>query len=119
MIGYLERVKKMSDKRLLVTGMTLSLDLKDLNYGAGQSRFINLKSEVPEGAEGFAPEEMEALVDQSLDMHLAMWESLQFAKYAAGEVTGTEAIAAVNKAKARIKKLREFLKSSTEEIDNP
>jgi hypothetical protein len=101
----------MSEKRLLVTGMTLSLDLKDLNYGAGQSRFVNIKSEVPEGAEGYATDDMEALVDQSLDMHLAMWESLQLAKYAASEITGNEALSSIQRAKSRIKKIREHMKS--------
>lgn len=100
----------MSEKRLLVTGMTLSLDLKDLNYGAGQSRFVNIKSEVPEGAEGYATDDMEALVDQSLDMHLAMWESIQLAKYAAGELTGNEALTSISRAKNRIKKIRQHMK---------
>ena len=107
----------MADKRLFVTGMTLSLDLKDLNYGAGQSRFVNIKSEIPEGSEGFAVEEMDALVDQSLDMHLAMWESIQLAKYAAGELTGDAALSSVNRAKSRIKKIREFMKSEKESIE--
>lgn len=108
----------MADNRLFVTGMTLSLDLKDLNYGAGQSRFVNIKSEVPEGCSGLPIEDMDLLVDQSLDMHLAMWESLQLAKYAAGELTGPDALAAIKRSKSRIKKIREFMqseKSSNEE----
>jgi len=105
----------MPEKRLLVTGMTLSLDLKDLNYGAGQSRFINIKSEVPEGAEGVPIEEMDYLVDQSLDMHLIMWESIQIAKYSAGELTGKDALASIDKAKSRIRKIREFMKSESKE----
>ena len=106
----------MPEKRLLVTGMTLSLDLKDLNYGAGQSRFINIKSEVPEGAEGIPVEQIDYLVDQSLDMHLAMWESLQIAKYAAGELSGSDAAASISRAKSRIQKMREHLK---EEASSP
>lgn len=102
----------MTEKRLLVTGMTLSLDLKDLNYGAGQSRFINIKSEIPEGTEGIPIEQVDYLVDQSLDMHLAMWESLQIAKYAAGELSGSDAISSVERAKSRIKKMREHLKET-------
>lgn len=42
-------------------------------------------------------------------MHLAMWESLNIAKYAAGETTGAEAVALITKAKSRVKKMREHL----------
>lgn len=98
-----------SERRLSITGMTLSLDIKDLSYGAGQSRFFNMKAEVPEGMEGLPFDNLQDIVDQSLDMHLAMWESLNIAKYAAGETTGAEAVALITKAKSRVKKMREHL----------
>lgn len=97
------------ERRLSITGMTLSLDLKDLSYGAGQSRFFNLKAGVPEGEEGVPMEQLDTIVDQSLDMHLAMWESLITAKFAAGEMSGDEASKVINRAKNRVKKMREHL----------
>ena len=101
---------KGNERPLKVTGMTLSLDLKDLTYGSGSSRFCNMKAEAPEGSEGVDLSDIDELVDQSLDMHLAMWESLSIAKYAAGEVTGADTVAAITKAKNRVKKMREHLK---------
>ena len=104
----------MADKKMMqITSMTLSLDVKDLNYGAGQSRFINMKVALPEGDEGIPMEDIDSVVDQSLDMHLALWESLTIAKYAAGELKGQDAIALVDKAKDRTRKMREYLKTSS------
>lgn len=98
-----------NERRLSITGMTLSLDIKDLSYGAGQSRFFNMKAGVPEGMEGLTSDNLQDIVDQSLDMHLAMWESLNIAKYAAGETSGAETVALITKAKSRVKKMREHL----------
>jgi len=108
-----------NERRLSITGMTLSLDIKDVSYGAGQSRFFNMKAEVPEGTEGVGFDNIEEVVNQSLDMHLAMWESLNIAKYAAGEMSGTDAAAAITKAKARVKKMREHLASLSNNSETP
>lgn len=96
-------------QQLAITGMTLSLDVKDLSYGAGQSRFFNIKAEAPEGTPGIPLNCLDALVDQSLDMHLAMWESVTTAKYAAGELAGPDAMQLITRARTRVKKMREAL----------
>ena len=96
-------------QQLAITGMTLSLDVKDLSYGAGQSRFFNIKAEAPEGTPGIPLNCLDTLVDQSLDMHLAMWESVTTAKYAAGELTGPDAMQLITRARVRVKKMREAL----------
>ena len=97
------------NSQLAIMGMTLSLDVKDLSYGSGQSRFFNIKAEVPEGSEGIPPHCIDKVVDQSLDMHLAMWESVTTAKYAAGELIGKDALELITRARSRVKKMREVL----------
>ncbi len=102
-------------QKLAITGMTLSLDIKDLSYGAGQSRFFNMKAEAPEGTPGIPISCIDKLVDQSLDMHLAMWESITSAKYIAGELPGSEALSLIKKARIRVERMKEALQKLSNE----
>ena len=95
-----------------ITSMTVSLELKRSTYGGAdaENRYVQLRAEVPTGADGLTPDE--ALV-QSLTLHLKVWESLYGAEVAAGKIKTDEFNLKLERLRKRIAKLAAFL--TTEE----
>jgi hypothetical protein len=88
--------------------MTVSLTVKDIDYGKGSERFVNLKSSVPEGEEGLV--EYDEVVALMLDLQLEAWKGIQGARYAGGEIAARKFPELIAQAENRVKKVKQFLK---------
>lgn len=102
----------MAEPRLQIQGVTLSLELKDLNYGSGPARFISIKGGMPEGSEnsGIPFENIDDVVDQSLQMFITAWKSLQMARFCANEVDGETLMKMLKRSEIRLEKMYKALK---------
>jgi hypothetical protein len=93
--------------KLPITSITIGLDVRDMEYGAGNGRFIHLRSDSPEGTKGL---EIEEAFDQSLDMLTEAWKLVIAARYADksadAETTGHAMKVTLN----RIEKIRTYVK---------
>lgn len=64
-----------------ITGMTLSVEFADTQYGAGTKSFLNLHARVPEG-EAVPVDNPQEAISAGLDMYLTAWLTLMNARRA-------------------------------------
>ncbi len=96
----------MSD--LVITSVTVSVDASDKEYGKGDARFMSLKGSYRDGGVSLA--NIDTVVEDSLDMFLAAWRSLLFAKYAQDTLPGKELTAVLERAAQKTEKARAYLR---------
>ena len=105
--------------KLKVTGVTISLEIKQSTYGGQEAvnRFVSFKTEIPAGTEGL---DMNEACLESLQLHLAVWESLHAAELAEGKTNKSEFVERLKTVqerldilKKRTDKITTFLKEST------
>jgi hypothetical protein len=97
---------------LFITGVTISVDASEKEYGKGEARFASLKGSYRD--EGVTLADIDLVVLDSLDMFLAAWRSLLFAKYTQGTLPGKELTAALDRAVQRTEKARAYLRKEKE-----
>lgn len=93
--------------KLPITSITIGLDVRDMEYGAGNGRFIHLRSDTPEGTTGL---ELDEAFDQSLDMLTEAWKLVIAARYAdrSMDAETTKKYTAVTL--GRIERMRKYIK---------
>lgn len=91
-----------------VTQISLSVDVGDKHYGAGSSSFCSLQARYPEG--GVPLEGITDVVEASLDLHLACWQTLMSGRYATGIIPAAEYKEVMRKVAIRIEQTRKFLR---------
>ena len=102
---------------LFVTGVTISVDASEKEYGKGEARFMSLKGTYR--GEGVPLADIDAVVQDSLDMFLAAWRSLLFAKYAQGGMKGTDLKAVLDRAAEKTDKVRAYLRKEADGQQHP
>ena len=93
----------------VITGLTVSVDIGDKEYGNGQSCFMNIQGRYPEP--GQPMEEIIDVVVDGLDMYFAAWRTLFASRFATGKISKDdfkETFAAVS---SRIEATRRYLKN--------
>lgn len=96
------------DERAPVVSITVSLEIKDMEYGKGSSKFVSLRSEVPEGSTALTLDEA---FDRSLDMIGTALASTLAAKAAVGEMSSSALTERIEKASSRLKWVRRKVKA--------
>lgn len=86
-----------------IVGITVSVDISDKNYGNGTQSFLNLQGRYPD------PAALKEVMTDGLDMYFAAWESLLASRYATGSMPGPDFKKAVDEAKVKLEKVRNFL----------
>lgn len=93
---------------LQVTGMTVSVDFGDTEYGKGTKSYMSLSARCPEG-EQIPIESTDAIINAGLDMYLTAFETMMAARCAAGTIKGDELKTFIPKMKERVKRLKALL----------
>jgi len=99
----------------VITGVTVSVDFADKEYGNGNGSFANIQARYPEP--GKPIEELNDVVDQSLDLYFACWKSLMSSRYATGVIASKDYTSAMEAATKRIEMVRNFLRKKVQEND--
>lgn len=94
------------DKKFPITSITIGLDVRDMQYGAGTGRFIHLKADAPSETEGLTTEEA---FDRSIEMFLGGWKSVIAARYATGVGKALEADKQIRLSEKKIERLKSML----------
>jgi hypothetical protein len=97
--------------KLGITGITVSVDISDKQYGNGSQSFLNLQGRYPD------PSTLEEAMIDGLAMYFAAWESLLASRFATGVLTAGELKKSVEDAKVRVAKVRAFLQKQMEAPD--
>ena len=96
----------------LISGVTVSVNFGDKNYGSGSDSFMNLKADYDPGV---PPENLDDVVDQGLDLYLAAWKTLLSARYATGVIVPDDYKKLLEASIKRIALVRKFLRKSINE----
>ena len=92
---------------LTVTGITLSAEFADKEYGNGQESFMNMSAKCP------APvpiENLDEVIVDGLDMYFACWQTLLASRYATGQIKADEFNKRLEATQQRLKMIRKFYK---------
>jgi hypothetical protein len=90
-----------------ITGVTISCDFGDKSYGNGQGSFANCTARYPE--EGLPLEQLDQVVQDSLEMVLMCWKTLMLGRFSVGIISATEFKETFEAVTKRIDKAREYL----------
>ena len=75
--------------KLGITGLTLSVEFGDMNYGSGSKSFMNLSARVPEG-DPIPLDDPKQAIEAGLDMYLTAWTTLMMSRFGVGTITSDE-----------------------------
>lgn len=89
--------------KLEIVGVTVSVDISDKNYGNGTQSFMNIQGRYPD------PATLDDALTDGLEMYFASWESLLASRYATGSMAGPDFKKAIEEAKIKVQKVRNFL----------
>jgi hypothetical protein len=93
----------------IITGVTVSVDVGDKEYGNGQSCFMNIQGRYPEPSQPI--EELIDVVTDGLDMYFAAWRSLLAGRFATGKISKEEFKTTFATVALRIEAARRYLKT--------
>lgn len=93
----------------IISGVTVSVDVGDKEYGNGQSCFMNIQGRYPEP--GQPMDELVDVVVDGLDMYFAAWRTLLASRWATGKITSEEFKETLAAVSTRIEKARRYLKT--------
>jgi len=96
---------------LAITSVTVSLEIKDQNFGNGSARFVTLTAKTPEAENGIPLADIDNVLMQTLDMHLAAYKSLATSRFAAGVIDSAALNKCLTAMPRRLEKVRDFLAS--------
>jgi hypothetical protein len=93
-----------------ITGITLSVEFGDTNFGAGTKSFMNLTARVPPECDPIPLDNPAAVIEAGLDMYLTAWTTLMMARLGVDTIKSDEYKKLVPVMKERFAKLKEKLK---------
>jgi hypothetical protein len=96
-------------KNLAITSVTISLEVADKNFGNGSSRFCTLTASAKSPDVGIPLDNIDDVILQTLDMHLACYKSIAAQRFADGVIKAEEVNKALEKMPQRLLKIRDFL----------
>lgn len=98
--------------KLPITSITVGLDIRDMEYGSGQGRFVHLKADAPSGSEGIP---IEDAFDQSLDMFVEAWKGSIATRYAGGVGKGEDAVKLMDIFTKKIERIKKYVRESKQD----
>lgn len=93
----------------IITGITVSVDIGDKEYGNGQSSFMNIQGKYPESGQPL--EDIIDVVADGLDMYFAAWRTLLAGRFATGKLSSEEFKSTLSAVTLRIDKTRSYLRN--------
>lgn len=87
----------------VITGITVSLDIANKEFGNGSASFMNVQGKYPD------PATLDDVLIDGLDMYFAAFRSLLASRYATGLLSGPDFKDVGAKAEAKYAKIRAFL----------
>lgn len=93
----------------VITGITVSLDIANKEFGNGSSSFMNIQGKYPD------PATLDNVLIDGLDMYFAAFKSLLASRYATGLLSGPDFKDTGTKAEAKYQKIRTFLLKEQEQ----
>lgn len=93
----------------IITGVTVSVDVGDKEYGNGQSSFMNIQGRYPDAGQPI--EEIIDVVTDGLDMYFAAWRTLLAGRFAVGKITSEEFRDTLAAVSLRIDRIQKYLRS--------
>ena len=93
----------------IISGITVSVDVGDKEYGNGQSCFMNIQGRYPEPGQPF--DQLIDVVTDGLDMYFAAWRTLLGSRFATGKITADEFRTTFAAVSTQIEKTRRYLKN--------
>jgi hypothetical protein len=93
----------------IISGVTVSVDMGDKDYGKGESCFMNMQGRYSEP--GLPFDQLIDVVADGLDMYFAAWRTLFGSRYATGKITAVEFSETLAKVTSRIESTRRYLKN--------
>jgi hypothetical protein len=94
-----------------INKITVTVDVSDKQYGAGDARSVHLSAESPIG-EGLEWEKMDQATGYLMDMFLEAFRGVQSARYVSGEISASELNELVQKAEMRANRVKSALEGS-------
>lgn len=91
-----------------ISGVTVSVDFGDKDFGKGQNAFMNIQGKYPEGV---PLEGLEGVMEDGLDMYFAAWRTLLAGRYASGQIKGAEFKEILAATAIRVDKIRKYLRT--------
>ena len=88
-----------------ITGMTLSIECADTNYGAGTKSFCNLSARCPEG-DPIPIDDPNQAITAGLDMYFTIWTTLMNGRLATRIISKEEFEKGMKEVKERIQTLK-------------
>jgi hypothetical protein len=95
--------------QLVLTGLTISAEFSDKEYGKGSGNFMNISAKAPDP--GIPMENIDEVVMSGLDMYFAAWKTLLGTRFATGIIKAAEFKQALQDATLRLESVRKFLRS--------
>jgi len=92
---------------LTVTGITISAEFADKEYGNGQESFMNMSAKCPAPV---STENLDSVIVDGLDMYFACWQTLLASRYATGQIKPDEFNKRLEATTKRLKMIRNFYK---------
>jgi hypothetical protein len=94
---------------LTITGITISAEFGDKEYGKGHESFMNMSAKVP-APDGIPLEQIDGVIVDGLDMYFACWQTLLASRYATGQINADEFNKRLEASNKRLKMIRNFYK---------
>lgn len=92
-----------------IIGVTVSVDFGDKEYGKGSGSFCNCQVRYPDPA--LPAEEINHVVDDSLELYFRCWQTLMSGRFAVGVIGAKEFKEHMEAATRRLEKVKEYLKT--------
>lgn len=92
---------------LEITGVTISAEIADKEYGKGSECFMNMSGKCPSP---LPLTQIDEVIVDSLDMFFACWQTLLASRYAAGRLPAEDFNKKLEASQRRLKQIRTYYK---------
>lgn len=94
---------------LAITGITISAEFADKEYGKGSGNFMNISAKAPE--QGIPLEGIDEVIDNGLDLYFAAWKTLLGTRFATGIINAQAFKQTLADSQKRLDMVRKFLRN--------
>ena len=92
---------------LAITGITISAEFSDKEYGNGSGNFMNISAKAPD----VPLESIDDVISDGLDMYFAAWKTLLATRFATGIIKADELKQRISDSEQRLASVRKFLRN--------
>jgi hypothetical protein len=92
---------------LAITGITISADFGDKEYGKGSESFMNMSAKISE-PNGTPLKDIDGVILDGIDLYFACWQTLLASRWATGVIPADEFNKRLDATRKRIQKVRKL-----------